>query len=280
MPAIIKRMDEKHLMETDEVSQNNLLNTIRIPKNLHFLTERLPKANYSPMKIKKVDKHKFLQTLAGYKDLSPIASLLEDNIIKTGAESVDSHKKQFKEQKNLGNIHLPQLQAHSSTNSNNENDEILKTYAVNNEKGKEKHRLNSLNKQNVAEGLDKNIFQVDKHTDKLPDQMILKLDIKKVEDKERDRSRDIVRKERERDNSSIILNPGYRIHENAKELLNDKHLNSVKNIYGSSSNKKLPELSPIKNNSAMVNEYSGSLKKIKPVDYKHLDEYLYLIIIK
>ncbi len=37
-----------------------LLNTIRIPKNLHYLTERLPKPNYTPLKTVKIDKHKFL----------------------------------------------------------------------------------------------------------------------------------------------------------------------------------------------------------------------------
>lgn len=31
---------------------------------MHYLTERLPKPNYSPLKLKKIDKHKFIQTLA------------------------------------------------------------------------------------------------------------------------------------------------------------------------------------------------------------------------
>ena len=269
MPAVIKRMDEKHLVEIDESSsQNNLLNTIRIPKNLHFLTERLPKANYSPMKIKKVDKHKFLQTLAGYKDLSPISNFLED-IIKSGAESVDSHKRQLKEQKSSENIHLPSLQAHSGNNSNKENEEILKIYAVHNEKGKEKHRLNSLNKQNVVESINKIIFHSDKNIDKLPEQMILKLDANKNEEK----SKDIIRKKRERENSSTIINSGHKIHENGKEIIHDKHLNNVKNTYASNSNKRLSELSPIKSNPIILNDHSGSLKKIKPAEYKNLDEY-------
>lgn len=46
-------MDESSLM----------LQTIRISKNLHYLTERLPKANYTPLKLKKLDKGKFIQTL-------------------------------------------------------------------------------------------------------------------------------------------------------------------------------------------------------------------------
>jgi NIMA (never in mitosis gene a)-related kinase len=55
-------MDEKLLIEADE-GNPNLLSTIRIPKNLHYLTERLPKPNYSPLKLRKVDKLKFIQTL-------------------------------------------------------------------------------------------------------------------------------------------------------------------------------------------------------------------------
>lgn len=60
-------------MEVDENSPVNLLNTIKIPKNLHYLTDRLPKPNYEPLKARKVDKRKFLQTLAGYRDVPSAA---------------------------------------------------------------------------------------------------------------------------------------------------------------------------------------------------------------
>ena len=49
-------------MEADE-GKLDLLSTIRIPKNMNHLTERLPKPNYTPLKLKKIDKHKFIQTL-------------------------------------------------------------------------------------------------------------------------------------------------------------------------------------------------------------------------
>lgn len=55
-------MDDKILIEADE-GQLDLLQTIRIPKNMNYLTERLPKPNYSPMKSKKIDKNRFIQTL-------------------------------------------------------------------------------------------------------------------------------------------------------------------------------------------------------------------------
>ena len=46
MPAVVKRINDNLLMEVDESSSINLLNTIKIPKNLHYLTDRLPKPNY------------------------------------------------------------------------------------------------------------------------------------------------------------------------------------------------------------------------------------------
>ncbi len=60
-------MDEKILNEVDEANPE-FMKTIIIPKNLHYLTERLPEPNYQPLKLKKIDKHNFLQTPGGYKD--------------------------------------------------------------------------------------------------------------------------------------------------------------------------------------------------------------------
>jgi len=47
------------LHEVDEVNPD-FMKTILIPKNLHYLTERLPEPNYIPLKLKKIDKYKFL----------------------------------------------------------------------------------------------------------------------------------------------------------------------------------------------------------------------------
>ena len=61
-PAIMKRIEDRHLFEVDE-DVPLLLNTIRFPKNLHYLTDRLPGPNYNPVKIRKVDKMKYMQTM-------------------------------------------------------------------------------------------------------------------------------------------------------------------------------------------------------------------------
>ena len=62
-------MNDQHLVEVDEGAPF-LLNTIRIPKNIHYLTDRLPKPNYLPLRTRKIDKQRFLQTLAGVRDIT------------------------------------------------------------------------------------------------------------------------------------------------------------------------------------------------------------------
>lgn len=62
LPSVIKRLEERHLLEADE-GNPIFLNTIKFPKNLHYLTERLPGPNYEPLKVKRVDKAKFVQTV-------------------------------------------------------------------------------------------------------------------------------------------------------------------------------------------------------------------------
>ena len=95
MPAIYKRIDERHLLGLEEGLQSDLLGTIRVPKSLLFLTERLPKANYSPLKTRKIEKMKFLQTLAGYKDIATHNSIADENTKET--ETIDSYKKSHKD---------------------------------------------------------------------------------------------------------------------------------------------------------------------------------------
>ena len=55
LPAVLKRMNDQHLVEVDE-GVPFLLNTIKVPKNIHYLTDRLPKPNYNPLKTRKIDK--------------------------------------------------------------------------------------------------------------------------------------------------------------------------------------------------------------------------------
>ena len=52
---MIKRITDNILIEVDE-GVPYLLSTIRIPKNFHYITDRLPKPNYAPLKTKKSEK--------------------------------------------------------------------------------------------------------------------------------------------------------------------------------------------------------------------------------
>lgn len=56
-PSIQKRMEffKTYTEEMNESTQNSLLQTIRIPKNLLFLTDRLPGSNYNKNSSKRVD---------------------------------------------------------------------------------------------------------------------------------------------------------------------------------------------------------------------------------
>ena len=47
-PVIIRKVDELHLNEMGTSSiQHELLSTIKMPRKLQYLTDRLPKSNYS-----------------------------------------------------------------------------------------------------------------------------------------------------------------------------------------------------------------------------------------
>lgn len=47
-----------------------MLQTIKIPKNLHFLSEKLPKANYNPVRVSHLDRKNFLNTIGGNSEIN------------------------------------------------------------------------------------------------------------------------------------------------------------------------------------------------------------------
>jgi hypothetical protein len=50
MPIVKKKSEKLFPEENFFASQSSLLNTIRVPKNLLYLTDRLPKPNYEDHK--------------------------------------------------------------------------------------------------------------------------------------------------------------------------------------------------------------------------------------
>jgi len=101
-------MEDKHFTEIDEAGSNLLLNTIRIPKNIHYLTDRLPKPNYAPLKTKKIDKKRFLQTLAGYQDLNDSQNEGSNENIRNSMPEIPYHLPKIKGD-NLSNYDKEEL---------------------------------------------------------------------------------------------------------------------------------------------------------------------------
>ena len=51
-------------MLIEPVERNpELLKTIKIPKNLHYLTDVLPKPNYQPLKTRSIDRENYIKSL-------------------------------------------------------------------------------------------------------------------------------------------------------------------------------------------------------------------------
>lgn len=139
-------MEEKHFTEIDEANSNFLLNTIRIPKNIHYLTDRLPKPNYAPLKTKKIDKKRFLQTLAGYQEIEEVGSQYES--IRNSMPELSTHS----------NNHLPKLKheekdressINGKINSSGNNNEDSFGQKISNKAGK--HKKNELSIENRKE---------------------------------------------------------------------------------------------------------------------------------
>ena len=55
-------MDESHFIKVDE-DVDQMLQTIRIPKNIQALNESLPSANYNPIKTIQLDRKNFFLTI-------------------------------------------------------------------------------------------------------------------------------------------------------------------------------------------------------------------------
>jgi hypothetical protein len=86
LPLIKKHVKKNKDMEVDEKSI--LLKTIKLTKNINYLTERLPKPNYSPLRLKSISHNKssLSQRYMGkspydlHLSLPPIKSINKNNI--------------------------------------------------------------------------------------------------------------------------------------------------------------------------------------------------------
>lgn len=82
-PPIQRKLDDKLMLENDEDHVAELLNTIKMPTNQHYLTDKLPKQNYNPIKTRNSCKAELMK-----KDLTKEADISQ-------TESMDSSNYYF-----------------------------------------------------------------------------------------------------------------------------------------------------------------------------------------
>ncbi len=132
-----KRIESiKHPLADDD-AENNLLQTIRIPKNLLVLTDKLPSSNYDKSKMKKFKDHNHNQ-----KKLDPLVmkkALTEGNEIK----EVKANKKIVL---NINNLETSIGQSNQDTSARQKKEMKDKLHSINEEK-KIKNNENSSNKR-------------------------------------------------------------------------------------------------------------------------------------
>ena len=238
LPTVTNRMDDKTLTEFDEASQPNLLNTIRIPQNLHFLTERLPKPNYILFRTKKVDKNKFLQTLANKESSKLNNSGFEETMIKA-SESVDAYKKERtekdKDKEKENRVYLPSIGHKESSGSEAYKLMVLKEYKEKEKLEKEKLKQ-AQQKQQQEQGRqpqkdDNNFINLENELSNIK---------KNIVNKKKDNERDHIReREREKDRNLSItkLSPTQ-----AASSINDNKNVNIQQIYGIKSFKRIDKI--------------------------------------
>ena len=107
LPFIQKRFNPKYLLEIDNKDYKvELLKTIKLPQNILFLTDKLPKADYEPMKLRKTTIPKINNSLelSKYKNTSNVFLSLSmpKGIRKSGLINPSLYKKNRK-------LNLPSL---------------------------------------------------------------------------------------------------------------------------------------------------------------------------
>ena len=121
-PPIQRRMDEK-IQEADDEEALELLQTIKLPSNLHYLTDKLPKSNYQPIKTRMSCKPELLKPdLKDKHDMSQLDESMDSSVIRKSGKDLNSHAQNLPQIK--GSTRQPQGSP-IRTNRHREN-ELLK----------------------------------------------------------------------------------------------------------------------------------------------------------
>ena len=83
-------MDEK-ILEADDEEALELLQTIKLPSNLHYLTDKLPKSNYNPVKTRLSCKPELMKPLEKEKhDMSQLEESMDSSVIRKSGKDLNS----------------------------------------------------------------------------------------------------------------------------------------------------------------------------------------------
>ena len=110
-PLIQKRLDMMHILtDPSEVDDHNpeLLKTIKLPNNLHYLTDLLPVANYEPIKINPIKDNNYKSMMPGVNKSNDKSFVSSKNRTKF-IQEMNKRKKSIEKKMSL----LPQIKAKS-----------------------------------------------------------------------------------------------------------------------------------------------------------------------
>lgn len=163
---IQKRMEFFKTYTEDMHHDNNLLKTIRIPKNLLFLTDRLPQANYNNKKNLPDDKKKKFQPGGSYEK--------ESNIISTDLKKEEKKIEKKEDKKSLqqilndNEVEAKKIERDQSPIKQIDKDKIKEKEVKEKDKDNEKSKEEKEKKQNILVSKVYNINQSVQDNSDLP----------------------------------------------------------------------------------------------------------------
>lgn len=119
-----EKLEEKFQVETDQEEAQEFLNTIKIPENLVYLTQNLPKANYEPIKLRKTIP--FIGNSSEHEIVKPLKNIflslnVMSNESKVRSKDPISRIKQQSQLPVLKNPNLSKIRGSGTENSHNNN---------------------------------------------------------------------------------------------------------------------------------------------------------------
>jgi|JFJP01.1.fsa_nt_gi serine/threonine protein kinase len=119
LPSVIDKIKSGvNLKESVEEAKASLLQTIKFPNNLQYLTDKLPKPNYEPIK---------LANLSNFEGYSAHLARSEESVVRNKSAASRANRSVIHEQSVANQSHLPVISAKKKNhNQSNHGDSIIK----------------------------------------------------------------------------------------------------------------------------------------------------------